>query len=89
MILISGKIFKFVHAQIYFFSRFDFWFLLRFSSFDLLEGRQTPISKSENIKVMENVIDFSLGKWNSVKISVKVLNLVFFSLKFDFSRLVF
>ena len=33
------------------FSWFDFWFLLKFSSFPLLKGSQTPLTNSENVKV--------------------------------------
>ena len=46
------------------FSRFDFSFLSKLRSFPLLKRRQTPLSNSESVKFMKNVIDFFFRKWN-------------------------
>ena len=50
-----------------FFSLYDFGFVFKFnSSFPLLKGRQSPISKSESVSITKNVIDFEFRKWNSL-----------------------
>ena len=45
----------------YTFSKFDFWFLFKFSSF-FVKRRQTPLSNSKSVKFMKNVIDFKFRK---------------------------
>ena len=40
------------------FSRFDLWFLFKFSAFLFLKGGQTPLSNNKSVKVTKNVIDF-------------------------------
>ena len=39
------------------FKQFDFCFLLKFISFLLFKGKQTPLSNSKSVKIT-NVIDF-------------------------------
>ena len=53
----NGKVLHFVQAQIYFFLRFDFWFLFNLSSFPSLKGRQTPLSNSKSVKVTKSKRD--------------------------------
>ena len=46
------------------FSRFEFWFIIKFSSLLLLNVRQTPLSNSKSVKVTKNVIKLEFLKWN-------------------------
>ena len=48
------------------FSQIDLWFLLKFSSFTLSKGRQTPLLYSESVKVTKNVVGFYFRMWNLV-----------------------
>ena len=40
------------------FSRFDLWFIFKFSAFPLLKRSQNPLSNSKIVKVKKNVIEF-------------------------------
>ena len=54
----SGKSLKICSRSILIFARFDLSFLVNFSAFLLLKGRQIPLLNSKFLKVTENVIDF-------------------------------
>ena len=51
---------SYVFRDVFFF-RINFDFFFRFSSFPVLNGMQTPLSKSKDIKVLKNVIDLNFG----------------------------
>ena len=61
----SGKFLTFVRTQIYCLW-YDFWFFFKFSSFLLLKGRQTPLSRSKSVSATKNVIDLYFRKLNLI-----------------------
>ena len=58
LIFFSRKSLKICSRSILIFARFDLSFLVNFSAFLLLKGRQIPLLNSKFVKVTENVIDF-------------------------------
>ena len=79
MIFSSGTVLKFVQAQIYLSAGFDLRFFVKFTSFPLLKGRQTPLlnskcndyEKSERFLVSKVEFHFQVSQWNK-KVTRKV-----------------
>ena len=61
-----GIFFYFFFSAHFDFSRFDLWFLFKFSPFPLLKGRQTLLLNSKRVKVTKNVIGFYFRKWKLI-----------------------